>query len=127
MKISHVALWTRDLQAAAEFWRTYFTAEVGEIYRSKRRPGFVSCFATLPGNGAVLELMSGPWVEGGQAPEQVGWTHIAISLGSAAAVDALAARCAAAGLLVSNARTTGDGFYEAVVRTPEGILIELTA
>ncbi|MDR3435745.1 VOC family protein [Telmatospirillum sp.] len=127
MKISHVALWTRDLHAAALFWQTYFAAEVGEIYQSKRRKGFASRFVTLPGNGAAIELMSGPWVEDGQASEQVGWTHVAISLGSAEAVDTLAARCQAAGLLMSGARTTGDGFYEAVIRTPDGIAIELTA
>jgi lactoylglutathione lyase len=127
VKISHVALWTRDLQAAALFWQTCFSAKVGEVYASKRRTGFASRFVTLPGNGAEIELMSGPWVEEGQAREQVGWTHIAISLGSAEAVDALAARCEAAGLLVSGARTTGDGFYEAVIRTPDGVAIELTA
>ena len=31
------------------------------------------------------------------------------------------------GLLLSPPRRTGDGFYEAVVRTPEGILVEITA
>jgi len=53
--------------------------------------------------------------------------HIALSLGSAEAVDAAAGRFEKTGLLVSSPRRTGDGFYEAIVRTPEGILVEITA
>ncbi len=127
MKIAHVALWTRDLDGAAAFWRDFFGAVVGERYESRRRPGFASHFVTLPGGGPTIELMAGPWVAGEPPTESMGWTHIAVSLGSPEAVDRLAARCAAAGLLVSAARTTGDGFYEAVVKMPEGTLIEVTA
>lgn len=127
MKIAHVALWTRDLEAAADFWRDYFDAAVGERYESRRRPGFTSRFATLPGGGPAIELMSGPWVADEAPDERAGWAHIAVSLGSREAVDSLAARCDAAGLLVSPARTTGDGYYEAVVRMPDGTLIEATS
>jgi lactoylglutathione lyase len=48
-------------------------------------------------------------------------------LESADAVDAAAAHFAAVGPLVSEPRRTGDDFYEAVVQTPEGILIEIVA
>lgn len=128
--LAHVALWTRDLDGAARFWRDYFGAEVGEPYRSKRRVGFVSRFVTLPGGGRI-ELMSGPWIEAcGEAEaarERVGWDHIAVSLGSREAVDRLARRCAADGRLVSPARQTGDGFYEAVIAMPDGVRVEITA
>lgn len=127
MKIAHVALWTRDLESAAAFWREYFDAAVGERYESRRRPGFASYFVTLPGGGPTIELMTGPWVADEVPAERLGWTHIAVSLGSRDAVDQLAAQCAAAGLLVSAARTTGDGYYEAVVKMPEGTPIEVTA
>ena len=43
------------------------------------------------------------------------------------AVDALAARMESVGLLVSPPRRTGDGFYEAVIRDPEGNLVEITS
>ena len=56
MKLAHIALWTRDLDAAAAFWQTYFGATVDESYRSQRRPGFVSRFAALPG-GVQIELI----------------------------------------------------------------------
>ncbi|HET7331878.1 VOC family protein [Dyella sp.] len=127
MHIAHTALWTRDMEAAAIFWRDYFGAEVGEAYYSQRRPGFVSRFITLAGGGAKIELMTGPWIETAPAADHVGWDHIAVSLGNAEAVDRLAERCRADGLLLSPPRMTGDGFYEAVIAMPDGIPIEVTA
>jgi lactoylglutathione lyase len=118
MKLAHVALWTNDLDAAA-FWRDYFSAAIGALYRSRRQQGFTSRFATLPG-GLQLELMAAPWVEGGAAQDRPGWAHVALSLEGVDAVDAAAVRFAAHGLLVWAPRRTGDGFYEAVVPTPEG-------
>ncbi len=128
MKIAHVALWCRDLERAVAFWEKYFGAEVGAPYASARRPGFVSRFVRLA-EGAELELMSAPWLEEGVSPalERPGWAHVAVSLGSEAAVDALAARLSAEGLLVAAPRYTGDGFYEAVAQDPEGNLVEITA
>jgi lactoylglutathione lyase len=127
MHLAHVALWTTDVDAAAAFWQRYFGATVGEPYRSARRAGFVSRFITLPDDGGRIELMTGPWLAVAGSDERIGWDHIALSLGSAAAVDALAARCAADGILVSAPRTTGDGFYEAVLAMPDGTRIEITA
>ena len=127
MKLAHVALWTRDLGAAASFWRDHFGASVGDLYRSRRREGFVSRFVTLPGDGTQIELMSGPFVADPARPDGIGWAHVAFSLGSAEAVDATAARFEQLVLLVSAPRMTGDGFYEAVIRTPDGTPIEITA
>lgn len=126
MKLAHIALWTRDLDAAATFWQTLFGATVGEPYRSQRRPGFVSRFAALPG-GVQIELMTGPWIAAEPDAERPGWDHVALSLGSTEAVNALAARCRQDGCLVSGPRTTGDGFYEAVLAMPDGTRIEITA
>lgn len=126
MRIAHTALWTHDLDAAASFWETYFGATVGEPYRSQRRPGFVSRFISLPESNAQIELMTGPWLPRDPQSECIGWDHIAISLGSKAAVDALAERCKADDCLKSAPRTTGDGFYEAVITMPEGTPVEIT-
>ncbi len=127
MQITHVALWTRDLDGAADFWVRYFGATIGEPYRSQRRPGFVSRFADLPGGGARIELMTGPWVEPAHATEPSGWDHVAIAFDSAEAVDRLAARCRTDGCLRSGPRHTGDGYYEAVLAMPDGTPIEITA
>ena len=126
MRLAHVALWTKDLEAAATFWREHFGAQVGELYRSRRREGFESRFVTLPDNRMQIELMAGPWVVDPATAEGVGWAHIALALGSKEAVDAAAAKFDEIGLLAASPRTTGDGFYEAVVRTPEGTPIEIT-
>ncbi|WP_046878494.1 VOC family protein [Klebsiella michiganensis] len=56
-----------------------------------------------------------------------GWVHLAITVGGAEKVDTLANRAAAQGILVSPPRTTGDGYYEAVIKDPDGNLIEIVA
>ena len=126
MDLAHIALWTPALDDAAGFWRDYFGAEVGPRYDSRNRPGFASRFVTLPASGLRIELMEGPWV-GPNPGEASGWAHVAFAAGSEAGVDALAARFDADGLMVSAPRRTGDGYYEAVVRMPDGTLIEIVA
>ncbi|MGY5808942.1 VOC family protein [Rhizobium sp. LEGMi198b] len=127
MPIAHVALWTPDLDRQAAFWRDYFGAEIGHAYHSKRRVGFISRFVTLPGGGPQIEIMTGPWIDGAEYRESTGWDHIAVSLGSSEAVDELANRCRAENILVSGPRTTGDGFYEAVIASPDGSRVEITS
>ena len=124
MKLTHLALWTTDLEGSARFWSEYFDARIEERYESSNRPGFASRFVTLPGNDVSIELMEGPWV-GPPAGEVVGWAHVAFSVGSTEQVDKIAERFRRDGLLVSPARRTGDGYYEAVVRSPDGILVEI--
>lgn len=126
MKFAHVALWVSDLDSAALFWHHYFGASVGSHYESKRRPGFVSRFITLSGTDVEIELMTAPWLKATGEGEFLGWSHIALSLGSKAAVDKLGERCASDGILVLAPRTTGDGLYEAVISGPDGYLIEIT-
>ena len=71
--------------------------------------------------------MEGPWVTPGDPKEErTGLAHVALSLGSEQAVDAMAARAEVQGLLVAKPRWTGDGFYEAVLCDPDGNLIEIT-
>ncbi len=124
MNLSHVALWTNDVEAAAAFWKRYFAAVVGPRYESRNRRGFVSRFVTLPEADLRIELMEGPWVTPPPG-EASGWAHVALSAGSQDEVDRIAARFEADGLLVSAPRRTGDGYYEAVVRAPDGSLIEI--
>ncbi|MBB4234739.1 VOC family protein [Rhizobium esperanzae] len=126
MHLAHVALWTPDLDRQVAFWKTYFNATIGEAYHSKRREGFVSRFIRLSGQSAEIELMTGPWIGAGEDIEACGWDHIAISLGSSQAVDEMASRCRADGILISGPRMTGDGYYEAVIVTPDGSRVEIT-
>lgn len=126
VRIEHVALWTRSLDEAAAFWTDHFGAEASPEYESRNRPGFRSRFVTLAG-GARIELMTGPWVGPPGAREAEGWDHVAVSVGSEAEVRRHADRFRELGLLRSSPRWTGDGYFEAVVAGPGGLLVEITA
>lgn len=127
MKIAHVALWTRDIDAQVTFWQRYFDGVAGEQYVSRNRPGFVSRFVSLAA-GPTLEIMSLPdLLSAEQASERVGWAHIALSVGEESRVDQLAQRAQQEGILQAAPRWTGGGFYEAIIRDPDGNAIEITA
>ena len=126
MKIAHVALWTRDIDAQLAFWQRYFNGEAGEEYVSRNRPGFVSRFVSLAA-GPTLEIMRVPTLLPAPAQEEgrLG-AHRAVA-GDERQVDRLAQRAQQEGILQSAPRWTGDGFYEAVIRDPDGNAIEITA
>lgn len=126
-RISHVALWTRDIERLAAFYAQYFDAAVGERYVNAAR-GFAARFLTFA-DGARLELMSSPQLPPAAEPgsERLGLTHLALSVGSERRVDALTAQLRAAGCtVVGEPRRTGDGYYESVVLDPDGNRIEIT-
>lgn len=126
MHIAHVAFWTVDLERAATFYRDEFGAHVGPEYHSARRQGFVSRFLQFK-SGPSIELMQLPGLEArAERTSTVGWAHIAIALGSEAAVKEMANRMEKAGTLVSPPRWTGDGYFEAVITDPDGNEIEIT-
>ncbi|MCA0244030.1 MAG: VOC family protein [Proteobacteria bacterium] len=127
--LEHVALWVSDLDAMCAFYAQHFGARAGPRYENPRK-GFASRFVAFE-QGGRLELMTSstlaPVVHEPGA-QRMGLTHLAIALGSEAAVDALTARLQAAGTpVLDGPRRTGDGYYESVVLDPEGNRIELTA
>lgn len=128
-RIEHVALWTHDLEALCTFYADVFGAKVGPLYENHAR-GFRSRFLGFE-SGARLEIMQTsqlPLREYEPGAQRVGLTHLAISLGSEAAVDQLTQRLRATGAQVLDGpRRTGDGYYESVVLDPEGNRLELTA
>jgi lactoylglutathione lyase len=127
MRIQHVALWTRDPERLRAFYERHFGARSGARYASATRAGFTSYFLTLPGGGARLEIMCLPELGPASDGPAVGYAHLAVSLGSREAVDALAAALAAGGVPLHSApRQTGDGYYEAVCADPDGNLVEIT-
>jgi lactoylglutathione lyase len=126
VRIEHVGVWVADIDRVAAFYARYFGAQVGNLYRNAGK-GFESRFLTFAG-GARLEIMTRKDVTGRAANEQLGLAHVALCIGDEATVDALAARLRADGITPdSGPRRTGDGYYECVVRDPEGNRVEIAA
>lgn len=124
MKIEHVALYVSDLEEAKQFFITYFQATANAGYHNPNTD-FRSCFLTFP-EGSRLELMHKPGLQA-DLPNRFGYAHIAFSVGSREAVDALTARLKADGYpILSGPRTTGDGYYESCVEIFGGNLLEIT-
>lgn len=127
MKIHHIAFWVRDLEKMRTFYEQFFAAKAGERYHNPTKH-FHSYFLTFD-EGAQLELMFRPDIPGSTAAgtEQIGITHLAISLGSPRAVDELTETLRAKGYpVIGEPRVTGDGYYESIILDPEDNRIELT-
>ncbi|MDR0297178.1 MAG: VOC family protein [Streptococcaceae bacterium] len=118
MKIEHIGLMCRDLERMRAFYERWFGATAGAKYENQKTT-FQSYFLTFE-SGSRLEI--GTRSDLADVKSELGYAHLALSLGSKAEVDRLAAALGA----VSGPRTTGDGYYEAVVLDPEGNQIELT-
>ncbi|MGT2844011.1 VOC family protein [Streptococcus hongkongensis] len=89
------------------------------------KTGFYSYFLTFE-SGSRLEIMTKKGLAE-QNHDQFGLAHLAFALGSKEAVDEFAFAMQANGFPIQNGpRTTGDGYYEAVIQDPEGNSIELT-
>lgn len=126
VELEHVGLWVRDLDAVAAFYVRWFGARVGPRYENPRK-GFASHFLEFDG-GARLEIMSRIDVTAHDDVEKLGFAHVALAIGNDTAVDAIAQRFRDAGIAVdSGPRRTGDGYYECVVRDPEGNRVEIAA
>jgi lactoylglutathione lyase len=126
MHIEHIAIWTQQLEALKTFYETYFAARTNQKYTNPKTH-FESYFLTFDA-GPRLELMQRPDIMGAQAvQQQVGYAHLAFSVGSKEEVDRLTQRLAEDGYqVVGQPRTTGDGYYESVVLDPDGNRVEIT-
>jgi lactoylglutathione lyase len=129
IRIEHVAVWTDDIERLVGFYVEYFGATAGARYENVAK-GFASVFLSFA-EGARLEVMRTTTLDPVRADagaQRMGLTHIAIALGSDAAVDALTAQVRADGYpILDGPRRTGDGYYESVILDPDGNRVELTA
>lgn len=124
MHINHVAILVKDLEGMREFYETFFNVKSSELYHNKKTQ-FKSYFLSFE-TGARIELTHKPYFAD-KAFDNLGFTHLALTVGDKSDVDHFAEKFVAAGFpLLNGPRTTGDGYYEAVVQDPEGNLIELT-
>lgn len=126
MHIEHIAMYVNDLEKARTFFMRYFGASSNEGYQNPRTD-FRSYFLSFD-CGARLEIMNKPLMSDTEKGlNRTGYIHIAFSLGSKSAVDELTERLKADGYeVISDPRTTGDGYYESCIVGIEGNQIEIT-
>lgn len=127
MKITHIALWTADLERSKTFYCEFFNGVSGDKYHNPAT-GFESYFIAFE-SGARLEIMSAPDVSavGGGTDRALGYAHFAISVGTTEAVNIMTETLRAKGYrIASEPRTTGDGYYESCVLDPDGNQVEIT-
>ena len=124
MRLHHLALWSRRIELLRDFYTTYFDGRAGEKYENPAK-GFESYFVTFA-DGVSLELMRRTDVTAPDAAQHLGLAHFAFVCGSRGEVDRLTERLRADGHpVLSEPRTTGDGYYESAVGDPDGNLVEL--
>lgn len=126
MNIQHIAIWVKDLELSKAFYTRYFRCVSNDKYQNVAK-GFTSYFLRFM-NGVCLELMHCDGLNNRASQPAEGFAHIALGVGTGADVDALTQRLAMDGFSVlSQPRTTGDGYYESLVLDPEGNQLELVA
>ena len=124
MHINHVAILVKNLEKMREFYEEFFDCKSSELYHNPKTQ-FQSYFLSFE-SGTRIELTNKPFTSSRNF-DDIGYTHLAISVGTKEDVDCFAEKFVTAKYpLLSGPRTTGDGYYEAVVQDPEGNLIELT-
>ena len=126
MIIEHVAVYVNDLEGVRDFFLRYFGGSLNSGYYNERT-GFRSYFISFD-SGSRLELMTRPEIaDMPRDTAQMGYAHIAFSLGSEERVDELTEKLRADGYeVISGPRITGDGYYESCISAFEGNIIELT-
>jgi lactoylglutathione lyase len=129
MKIEHLAIWVQDLEEMRAFYLKYFDTTSGEKYTNPITR-FVAYFIIFGESNTRLELMTRPDIKllDGERGKNMGLAHFAISVGGKEKVNALTERFRNDQYtILSEPRTTGDGYYESVVLDPEGNYLEISA
>lgn len=127
MQITHIGLWTNQLEELKSFYITFFGGVANDKYINPKKE-FESYFIRFDSEAAI-EIMSRTDIKESRYHadrEYIGLAHLAFSVGSATKVDQLTEQLRQAGYRVaSEPRTTGDGFYESIILDPDGNRIEI--
>lgn len=126
MKITHIALWTSQIEEIKDFYVRFFGGQSNKKYVNVAK-GFESYFITFD-DGCKLEIMQRSDVQSKAIGECLGFCHIAFGYDSRDDVLAQTERMRSAGIrVVCEPRQTGDGYFESVIEDPDGNRIEITA
>ncbi|ASG67344.1 lactoylglutathione lyase [Francisella halioticida] len=128
MKIEHIAIWVRDIEAMKDFYCKYFDAIANNKYINDTK-GFCSYFISF-NSSSRLEIMHSKSMDNlnfQNSFQKFGLIHFAISVGSREKVNKLTAQLKNDGYkVVEQPRTTGDRYYESIILDPENNQIEIT-
>ena len=124
-KVTHIGIYTVDLERMKDFYVKYFDAECNEKYVNDE--GFSSYFLTFDSDVRV-EIMGNTNLEYHAFKDlESGMNHLAFSVGSKENVIALTKQLEEDGYAItSQPQMTGDGYYESKVSDPDGNSIEIT-
>jgi lactoylglutathione lyase len=128
MKFEHIALWAGNLEEMKDFYVRYFEMNCSDKYMNTKK-AYSSYFLSFSNSETRFEIMHRPDIAAfpGNKGMSYGLAHISISVGSKAKVHKLTEIIRKDGYtVVSEPRTTGDGYYESVVQDPEGNYVEIT-
>ena len=126
MQLTHIAIWTNELERSRDFYVKYFKGKSNEKYVNPKK-GFASYFVTFEG-GASLEIMQRTDITRESSDVYIGLAHFAFSVGSKEKVEALIEQFRTDGFRITGEpRTTGDGYYEGAVMDPDGNIVEVIA
>jgi len=129
LRVEHIAIWTNNLERLKEFYVTYFDAQANQKYINASK-NFESYFLSFPDGECRIEIMKRPKLikmDCNDEKNYIGLANLAISVGSKEKVIDLTEKLRRDGYKVlSEARTTGDGYFESVIEDPDGNRIEIT-
>jgi len=128
MKIEHLAIWADDIELLKEFYTKYFDMKSNNMYTNEKKQ-FHSYFLLFGDGETRIELMTAPGkLEPPSRWQMKGLAHFAISVGGKARVLALVEQLRNDGFtILSEPRTTGDGYFESAIADPEGNYVEISA
>lgn len=125
MKLTHIAVWTNDLERSRSFYETYFGGKSNSKYVNDKKC-FASYFVTFEGDASLEIMQRADVFEEREGVEVIGLAHLAFSTGSKEKVDEMIEVFRQAGYkILGEPRWTGDKFYEGVIADPDGNRIEI--
>ena len=125
MIINHIALYVNDLERMKLFYEKYFNAKSNNMYHNQKT-GLKTYFLEF-NNGCRIEIMTKENLNKvTKELNNIGYIHIAFSVGSKEKVDELTKIFESDGYkVISQPRITGDGYYESCIIDPENNQIEI--
>lgn len=126
MQLTHIALWTNHLERLRDFYVKYFNGKSNEKYVNPKK-GFASYFVSFE-SGPALEIMQRQDITEAYDKDHIGLAHLAFHADKKEQVDQMIERFRMDGYTIAGeTRTSGDGYYEGVIRDPDGNIIEIVA